>query len=112
MHRHATDLLSNTSISSPTKKSLPDSQRSAREQDMRTSDRHNVECGRPPAHHRCLHRHGLDAAWWFLRTQSGVVKPRLHAVVSVTFGLLWPVSFPWRVCVHTTARVIANYRLR
>ena len=79
---------------------------------MRTSDRHNAYVGGLPLTIVAYTAMALIAAWWFLRTQSGAVNPRLHVVVSVVFGLLWPVAFPWRAFVHTTARVIANYRLR
>lgn len=54
----------------------------------------------------------MIAGWWFWRTQAGVVKPILHVIVSIVFGLLWPVSLPWHVCVQTVARAIARYRMR
>jgi hypothetical protein len=54
----------------------------------------------------------LVAAWWFWRTQADVIKPALHVVVSIIFGLLWPVSFPWHVLVRTVSRAIARYRMR
>jgi hypothetical protein len=54
----------------------------------------------------------LLVAWWFWRTQAGVINQPLHAAVSIIFGLLWPLALPWHVCVHAVSRAIAKYRLR
>lgn len=54
----------------------------------------------------------VATAWWFWRAHSGVLRPTAHALVSVVFGLLWPISLPWRALVHAVSRIIARYRAR
>lgn len=49
---------------------------------------------------------------WFWRTQGDGVRPLVHGVVAVLFGVLWPVALLYRAAVRAVLRVIAWYRLR
>ncbi|MEO3758538.1 hypothetical protein ABGB19_09685 [Mycobacterium sp. B14F4] len=55
---------------------------------------------------------GVATGWWFWRAHAGVLRPAAHALVAVMFGLLWPVSLPWRALVHVVSRAIAKSRAR
>ncbi|ULE34103.1 hypothetical protein [Mycobacterium sp. IDR2000157661] len=55
---------------------------------------------------------GVATGWWFWRANAGVLNSPAHAAVSVLFGLLWPVSLPWRALVRATSQTIARRRAR
>ncbi|EID14882.1 hypothetical protein MPHL43072_14775 [Mycolicibacterium phlei DSM 43072] len=46
----------------------------------------------------------------FWRAQRGTIAPLPHAVVSVVFGALWPMSVPYQALVRVLARAAARRR--
>ena len=48
---------------------------------------------------------GISAAvgWWFYRSQD--IGARWHVVVSIVFGLLWPVSMLWLSVLRLAGRL-------
>ena len=55
---------------------------------------------------------GAATGWWFWRAHTGFLTPGGHGVVSVIFGLMWPISLPWRALVRLVSRAIATHRAR
>ncbi len=53
---------------------------------------------------------GGAVGWWFWRAHAGFLNPAAHAVVSILFGLLWPISLPWRAFVRVLSRAAAARR--
>jgi lipopolysaccharide export LptBFGC system permease protein LptF len=52
----------------------------------------------------------VGVAFW--RAQRGTIKPAAHGVVSVIFGLLWPLSVPYQAGVRALNRVLTRRRMR
>jgi hypothetical protein len=55
---------------------------------------------------------GVVVGWWFWRTQTLPGGTRWHGVVSVVFGLLWPIAILWWSLVRLVAPPVRALALK